>query len=164
VVGVSNGGVVSGGNQAGTATTIAASFSGESGLVQLVNQGAGTYLYFNNESTNWPQVRAYVFTISNGNKTAQAGAWPGAIIQPSVEYGGKWIRLAVKANTFGQQQTEVVFNCASADCKSSDLQIDTAVPAQWFTAGQWLTAEPNGAGAESSGTQLIINNGEYLGK
>jgi len=161
VVSVSNGGVVSGGSQAGTAT-ITASFSGESGSVQLVNQGAGTYLYFNNESTNWPQVRAYVFATSNGNETAQAGVWPGTIMQSSVEYGGKWMRLAVTANTFGQQQTEVVFNCASADCKSGDLQIDTAVPAQWYSAGQWLTAEPNGGGAASSGTQLIINNGEIF--
>ena len=159
VVSVSSTGLVTGGAQAGTAT-ISASFGGQSGTIQLINQGPGTYLYFNNDSTNWPQVRAYVFATTNGNETAQAGDWPGTVMQPSVEYGGKWMRLAVTQNQFGQQQTEVVFNCGGPDCKSDDLLINTAVQAQWFTSGQWLSAEPDGGGAASSGTQLIINNGE----
>lgn len=159
VVSVSPSGLVTGGAEIGTAT-ISASFGGQSGSIQLTNRGPGTYLYFNNDSTDWPEVRAYVFATSNGNETAQAGAWPGAIMPPSVEYGGKWSRLAVTADQFGQQQTEVVFNCGSADCKSIDLQINTTLSKHWFDAGQWLGDEPSGGGAVAVGTQLIINNGE----
>lgn len=158
-VSVSASGRVTGGALAGSAT-ITATFGGESGSIQLVNQGPGTYLYFNNQSANWPVVRAYVFSTSNGNESAQTGDWPGTSLEPSVEYGGKWLRLALIESQFGQQQTEVVFNCGSADCKSDDLIINTGADAQWFEGNQWLTSEPLGGGAVSVGTQLIINNGE----
>jgi glucose/arabinose dehydrogenase/mono/diheme cytochrome c family protein len=159
VLSVSTSGLVRGGIQAGTAT-ITASFGGESGSVELVNQGIGTYLYFNNQDTNWGDVRAYVFATSNGNETPQTGAWPGVAMEPSVEYGGKWLRLALTSSQFGQQQTEVVFNCGGAACKTDDLQINTATNSQWFDNGQWLGAEPSGGGAVFVGTQLIINNGQ----
>ncbi len=159
VVSVSSSGSVTGGPQAGTAT-ITASFAGESGAIQLVNRGPGTYLYFNNQDLNWPEVRAYVFATSNGNETAQTGDWPGTLMEPSVEYGGKWLRLALTNTQFGQQQTEVVFNCGGAACKTDDLLVNTAVSSQWFDGGQWLGSVPTGGGGVSTGTQLIINNGQ----
>ncbi len=159
VVSVSVAGLVTGGSDVGTAT-ITATFGGESGSIQINNQGSGTYLYFNNQAANWTEVRAYVFSTTNGAESAQSGDWPGTLMQPSIEYGGKWLRLAVTQSQFGQQQTEVVFNCGSADCKSEDLIINTGSQQQWYEGNQWLNAEPNGGGAASAGTQLIINNGD----
>ncbi len=159
VVSVSAAGLVTGGSVVGEAT-ITATFGGKSDSTEIINQGAGTYLYFNNQAANWPEVHAYVFSTTNGEETAQTGVWPGTSMQPSIEYGGKWLRIGLTQSQFGQQQTEVVFNCGSADCKSEDLLINTSSQRQWYEGMQWLNAEPNGGGAAFSGTQLIINNGE----
>jgi len=159
VISVSATGLVTGGPQAGSAT-ISASFGGASANIELTNRGPGTYLYFNNRDTNWAEVRAYVFATSNGIESAETGQWPGVIMEPAIELGGKWSRLALSRTQFGQQQTEVVFNCGSANCKTDDVAINTAITAQWFNGSQWLAGEPPGDGAVSIGTQLVINNGE----
>ncbi len=157
IISVSPNGLVTGGTQAGTAT-ISAAFGGASTSINLLNRGSGTYLYFNNQESDWQNVSAYVFGTTNGNETPSTGAWPGQSMEASTKYGDQWFRLLISSTQFGQQQTEVVFNCGSADCKSNDLIVNTDVPAQWFDGGEWSQDEPAQSNA-GTGTQLIINNG-----
>jgi len=160
IVSVSSAGVLTGGAQAGTAT-ITVSLDGVSNSVDIANRGAGQYVYFNNNGTNWADVRIYVFATTAGNESSQM-TWPGEAMEPSIEYGGKWLRFAVTADMLGQQMTEVIFNCASADCKTADLVL-TQAPRTWFedvASTQWLAQEPNGGGAVNQGTQLVVGGGQ----
>lgn len=170
VISVSNSGVVTGGSQAGTAV-ISASLDGVSDEVQITNRGVGEYVYFNNDSTNWPDVRIHVFSTSGGVESPE-NAWPGDAMEPAIEYGGKWLRFAIVASMQGTQATEVIFNCGSDACQTADLTFDPN-GSSWFedvAATQWLLNEPTGGGAVSNGTQIVVgrgaltwaNNGENL--
>ncbi|WP_158657900.1 starch-binding protein [Agarilytica rhodophyticola] len=160
VVSVSSSGMLTGGSRAGTAT-ISASVDGVTTSVDIVNQGPGHYVYFNNDQSNWDEVRIHVFSTSNGSETSHT-TWPGDALEPSIEYGGKWLRYGILANMLGAQSTEVIFNCGSDACQTDDLLVDTTTPS-WFadvSGNQWLNTEPVGAGASIEGTQIVLGRGQ----
>lgn len=158
IVSVSNTGAITGGNTAGDAV-ITATVEGVPGTLSVTNQGPGNYIYFNNDGANWDPLTVHIFSTSGGVET-DVTAWPGAAMEPSPELGGKWYRHAILAADQGSDQTEVIFNCAGGGCQTGDVVVNFNTP--WFedvNGTAWLNALPNGGGAVTAGTQIVVGRG-----
>jgi len=154
---VSGAGQIIAGDKVGIAT-ISAVFSGRTATIDVSNLGAGHYVYMS-KPDNWDAVNAYIWTANNGVDTPRAGEWPGTPMAASFEYGGAWWRFAV-LNSWGNSAdtVNVIFNCASGDCQTDNLTVNTNGP-HWFEDNAWRNSAPIGVGVES-GTQIQIGNGE----
>ncbi|TAA47508.1 starch-binding protein [Corallincola spongiicola] len=151
-------GLVTGGSVAGTTTLTITTLEGDETSVDVVNQGEGFYVYFQ-QPGDWAEASMYTWYGPQGGETKGLGDWPGTSMEAAPEYGGLWKRQLIKEEFFGgSNNVNLIFNCGSAECQTDNLVLTRGSTNVWFADNAWLAQAPEVDGAPA-GTQVQVQNG-----
>ncbi len=121
--------------------------------------------YFDNDPSNWSNVKAWVWDANNGNKNYTGGQWPGQDLDFDQESGYHKFTCTV---TDAQPKMMIIFNNGSAQTANLDFHKNGIYNASGFTGQYYVSVgvsnavDYSGIKVGKSSAGLTIETGEAV--
>ncbi|MDE7441216.1 MAG: starch-binding protein [Muribaculaceae bacterium] len=117
-------------------------------------------VYFDNSSSNWPEVATWIWDVNNGNKNYTGGNWPGKVITVDPTSGYHKYTFSV---TDSNPKLKVIFNNNNNGTQTADLDLynNGIYTASGFT-GEYYGATNVIETVDYSDVKVSVRNGSLV--